>query len=225
MTIFLDTETTGLDYEKDTKNITDFYDEVLQVGGLIVKNAPWENNTSDYSNTIIEPFALYCDTVKSHSQAAYNVHHIDIRQIRKYLEGEFLPKVLYENLPELFEDNVTLIGHNIMFDVNIVNRNVKDCYPFDFKKVTSNIFPKQAGHFAIDTVDFTKTQEYRKKLSALYKTHKDKIDQFAESIYMSKIRTNCYELFDARKESHDALFDSICVYVIWRDLLWKKKVF
>lgn len=214
----LDTETTGLNKKYSKLNVPcslrENGDEVVQVGGLIL-------------NESLEPvrmFCHYCDCLMpSVVPAAYEVNKLDLTTIRRYIPGMYLEEVCVKLIPEIFLDDLVIIGYNTSFDLRMVAQSMRN-FCFDFEncgKVTTS-FPTR-GRWILDVMSY---MPKRTKLVS----HHDSLSGARSSFYAQwagslKIETNIPELLESSWQSaHNALFDAIETYLLFKERVWQKKL-
>lgn len=228
MLIVFDTETTGLtDANPDvTTRVTlaQMGSEVVQIGGLIVHGGAWDKD-DPYREISIEPFCYFLDCISANlDEGAMDITHIDMRKWREEVNGYYLHRALVEGVPEMYESNCNFIGHNIMFDIRMMNQTLRNSGGFKAVPLQSSILPRK-GRWAVDTVAYTTKYGRRQKLTALAKYMEDEITEFRESIKDIKVRTNSDTLLNSEYSgAHNALTDAICTFVVWRDLVWRRKI-
>lgn len=228
MLIVFDTETTGLaDSNPDvTSRVTlaQMGSEVVQLGGLIVNGGPW-NRADPYKEISIEPFCYFLDCIAANPcPEAMKITHIDMRRWREEVNGYYLHQALVEGVPEMYASDCNFIGHNVMFDIGMMNQTLRNTGGFKAALLRNSILPSK-GRWAIDTVAYTTKFGRRQKLTALASYMEEEINEFKESIAGIKVRTNSETLLNGEYSgAHNALTDSICTFVVWRDLVWRRKI-
>lgn len=188
--------------------------EVIQIGGLIL----------DERFNPTKGFRHYCDCMVAHSDArAYAVHQIDLREVRRLVGGIFLEEVLCCWIPEFYDENVTFIGYNTMFDMQMVRQSTRE-FPVEFimpKRVLSK-FPQQGRHF-VDVMDFVPGT--RRKLVS-FRGYLEPLFQEFQQKYASRLRieSNYSSQLTDNFSAHDALYDSIMTYLLFHDLVLGKRI-
>jgi len=104
--VVLDTETTGLDYRKDS---------VISFGGVRIENL--EINISDSLEMIIKTETAG----DKESIAVHGIRNVDAQA------GEER-KLFFEKLLYYLQGDI-LVGHHVMFDKNILSNNMKEYFP------------------------------------------------------------------------------------------------
>lgn len=226
--IVYDTETTGR--KKAEIDITlpsamrQRGDEVCQIGGIIL-------------NDKMEPIKLfchYCDTVAVEvSAGAFAVNEISMQEVRKYVRCQYLSNVLLDKVPEFFWDDTIFIGYNIEFDQEMVKQTLANTdVPFDWQPFKGSIVPKK-GRWAVDVAEYFKQpgnpvsgkNSYYRKLSSFSKELEGAREAFLSQFGHLEVDTNCLELLAPSWErSHNAFFDALNTYLLWRDRIWRKKL-
>lgn len=220
--IIYDTETTGLSRQgSDTLNkpssVTTKGSEVCQIGGLILNEAMKP----------IKLFCHYCDTVVANSsQSAIDVHGIDMRNVREYVAGQFLPEIIQRYLPEFLEDNVIFIGYNVEFDMDMVAQTLANSpFEFSWSSLKTSVVPKR-GRYSVDLAEFFKIGSKYRRLVSFEKELVTPRTQFLN--YYSQfltVETNCIELLaPSWEKAHNSFFDALNTYLLWGDKIWKKKL-
>ena len=220
--IVFDTETTGLFRQGlDTLNtpaaITAKGSEVCQIGGLVL----------DETMSPLKLFCHYCDTVVANSsQAALEVHGIDMRNCRQYVTGQFLPEVMQRFLPEFFEPNVIFIGYNVEFDMAMVAQTLANSpFSFNWSPVRASVVPRRGRH-SVDVAEFFKVGSNYRRLVSFEKELLTPRMQFLSyySNFMT-VETNCLEMLEPTWDrAHNSFFDALNTYLLWGDKIWKKKL-
>ena len=213
--LFLDTETTGL--QKDTEKFLG--DEVIQIGGIL----------TDENLVPLKVFDYLCDTTKvSINKTAEKLHGITIQFLRELVRDIYLEEVIRTKLPDVFtEHNLITVGHNVMFDIEMIRQTVRDCKekPYFGTEVTPPMIPR-TGRYYIDTVPYfmrkTPKGAFRQKLSTIAIKYKDSFEQFLDNTPADIFDTNYNRTHHVAM--HNALIDSIYCYVIFKDSLWKTKL-
>lgn len=220
--IVFDTEGTGLNRQalgklNEPAAVTSRGSEVCQIGGIILNERMMP----------LKMFCHYCDTVVADSPtAAYNVHGISQRDVRRYLIGQFLPEIMTQYLPEFFYSNVVFIGYNSEFDMTLVAQSLANS-PIDWKwkPLHASIIPKR-GRVSVDVAEYVKQGSAYRKLSSFENELTTQRLQFL-SYYERRVQieTNCIELLQGTWErAHNSFFDAVNTYLLWGDRIWKKKL-
>lgn len=236
--IVLDTESTGLarckvGRARDNVSVEDIGSQVIEIGGVIV---------DDPSKLVgLTPFCLFCDIIPADSdKEAKKVHGIDIIEVRRHVRGQFLIHVLNTWLPEFFEKDLMLIGHNIGFDLDMIRQSVRNAYEIDIPVATSN-FVHSKGRMAYDTVVYTMVAGKRRKLQSFEDELQEGFDKLILSLRDVHVRTNAAELLmESCGEmtrsgemkprgmcmgAHNALYDALRTFVLWKERVWNQKLF
>lgn len=220
--IILDTETTGLCKRKvafptEPASIEDRGSEVCQIGGLIVNE----------DMAIRRCFCHFCDTVAPNSSTqAFAVHGIDQRAVREYVEGQFLGEVLTSYLPEFFGDDVIFIGYNVEFDLTMIGQTLDNTPGIFTWRVCNTPVLSKRGRWSVDVMRYFRAgRSYRKLASFTSELADSRKALLRSSPKFSAVETNCSELFMAGWEKeHNAFFDAINTFLLWRDRIWKEKL-
>lgn len=95
-----------------------------------------------------------------------------------------------------------------------------------------SIIPKD-GRWAVDVSEFFKyigsvsagkSGHYR-KLSTFEKELEEDREKFFQQYGSMEVETNCIDLLAPSWEhSHNAFFDALNTYLLWRDRVWRKKL-
>ena len=220
--IVFDTETTGKVVKsgsvlKTPTSILNRGSEVLQIGGIVLNN----------NMVPIKMFCHCCDTVIADSDSsAREVHNIDIKEIRRYVCGQFLPEIMTRYLPEFFYSNVCFIGYNVMFDMTMIAQSLANSpIPWTYKPIRTSIVPRK-GRWCVDVAEYVKTVNGYRRLSSFEKDLTQDRRAFI-NMWESRINieTNCVEVLkNDWNRAHNAFFDSVNTYLLWGDRIWKKKV-
>lgn len=217
--IVFDGETTGLARIQGAINnpqsLKGNGDEIIQIGGIIL----------DESFTPKRMFCHYCDCLlPGIDTEASAINRIDMSMVRQQVPNVFIEEVVETLVPELCSDNVTLIGYNIDFDINMMAQSLRDAVikwkPLN--KVSTRI-PRQ-GRNAIDVMKYLPK---RVKLVSFYDALTEPRNTFYR-LYADKltIETNCVEMLEETWSSaHNSLFDSIETYLLFMDQILGKKLF
>lgn len=220
--ICVDTETTGLHKMakaawKKPSGLASRGSEVCQIGGLIL----------DDNMVPQKLFCHYCDTVTaSSSEPARAVHGIDSREVRFHLPGIFLPQVMMMHLPEFFFPNVTFIGYNTEFDMTMIGQTLSNTdVKFTWKPLQGPILPRR-GRNSVDIAEFVRGRSYYRKLASFTPELEESRKQFL-AIYgrHMSVQTNCPELLQIGwEQQHNAFFDALCTYLLWKERVWRQKL-
>lgn len=224
--IVLDTETTGL---KDTKAVSfddkvvlaDRGSEIIEVGGLIVEDS---RELANYGQ--MTPFCVFCDIIGAESElGAKRVHGIDMQEVRHYVRGQFLHNVMRRYVPEFFEDDVLFVGHNILFDMRMLWQGMRNVYDVQVKEGTTTIIPKH-GRVMYDTIKYTQTSKgKRRKLDSFKNELAREFNEMLVGVRDLKVRTNAAELLiTCNIGAHNALYDALWTFVVWKEQIWDKKL-
>lgn len=219
MTIVLDTETTGLakctlPFDKPT-SLSKMGSEVVQLGGLIIKE-----------DDRFEPFLFFCDTIAPNlNKGAQKVTGLDMNLIRPHVPCYYLHQAICEGVPELMLQDLNIIGHNIKYDYQMMKQSLRNSIDFNATLLTNSLMPTN-GRWLIDTIELTQVRGRWQKLQSLASKYKTDIDNFIADLSNTSIRTNSPSLCRTFGiHAHNALYDSICTWIVWRNEIWKKKVF
>ena len=214
-----DVEATGLRVKytglSEPCSITDGGDEILQIGGLVL----------DEKMDPVRAFCHFCDTVTASSSAeAYATHEIKLEEIRDRLCNVFVEEVITTRCPEMLADDTVFIGYNTDYDLRMTATGLRNI-PGLFKQpaqVTTRINRKGRQY-----VDLMKYYPERRKLVQRVASLQDRRDAFF-SQYGHKLpfETNYPELFlEQWGRSHNALWDVIDTYLLFKEEVWRKKLF
>lgn len=217
--VVFDVETTGLSAKStELSKPTDLDrqgSEIIQIGGLILDN----------DATPKSAFCYFCDCLHSHSESgAYKTHKIDLSEVRKEVPNIFIEDIILKWLPVFLKDDVVFIGYNVNFDLRMLQYGLRNlCFDFRYPKRIVARIPSTGRHY-IDIMDFLPK---RVKLSSLATSYSDEVaDFFTRYSGRLPLQTNSRYLFERKWEhSHNALFDTVETYVIFKSLIWYKKVF
>lgn len=220
--IVYDTEGTGLQKSmfgqlNSPAPVTARGSEVCQIGGIILDDRMVPQKL----------FCHYCDTVAADSpNAAYKVHGISQRDVRRYLLGQFLPEIITQYLPEFLYPNVIFIGYNVEFDMTLVAQSLSNS-PIDWKwtPLKASIVPRRGRH-SVDVGEYVKKGDRFCKLASFSDELATRRLQFL-TFYEKRlpVQTNCIELLRGTWEhEHNAFFDAVNTFLLWGDRVWKKKL-
>lgn len=213
-----DTETTGLVRKADLNSACSLYDngdEIVQIGGLLL-NADM---------VPVRAFCHYCDCLLPESVSqAYNKHGIRMSSVRQYVPNIFFEEVALKLIPELFSDNLIVIGYNTDFDVKMIAQSLRN-FSADFdnlRKVTARV-PK-SGRWQLDVMKYLPTKA---KLVSYYSRLSHARDSFFNKYAGNLVlETNAPELLERTWQSaHNSLFDAIETYLLFITEVWNKKIF
>lgn len=215
----VDTETTGLEgcrYHTSLPcAVMDNGDEILQIGGLFL----------DEAFNPIRGFCFYCDILRAGvPEAAFNVHGISIREIRKDLPNIFIEEVVHTELPELFEDDLLFIGYNTDFDIKMLRQGLRNS-PAEFGvfQPTASSIPRK-GRW---TLDVMKYMPKRRKLASYSEQLKIPRERFYETFSQSlPIAFNSERLVqESFTGPHNALYDVVETYLLFKEEVLDKRIF
>lgn len=226
--IVYDTESTGL--KRATVDLTlpaslrNRGDEVCQIGGIIL----------DENMNPQKLFCHYCDTVAPEvSAGAFAVNGISMKEVRKYVQCQYLSNVIQEYLPEFLYEDVIFIGYNVEFDQGMVKQTISNSdMDFTWTSFKGNILPR-TGRYAVDIAIFFKKigntlqgkSSYYRRLSSFEKELEPDRQKFLEDYGTLEIQTNCWDLLaQSWANSHNAFFDALNTFLLWRDRVWQKKL-
>lgn len=209
ISIVLDTETTGLSRRYASLStpcsLKENGDEVVQIGGLVL-------------NEKFEPcraFCHYCDCLLPDlSPGAAAVNAIKMEEIRKYIPGIFLEEVCAKLIPELFSNDLLIIGYSVDFDLRMVAQSLRNfCFGFEeFSKVGVKL--PSSGKSYLDVMGYLPR---RAKLVS----HYEALTPFREEFYQRyagnlSLETNIPELLEnSWAKAHNSLFDAIETYLLF----------
>lgn len=199
-------------------------DEVCQIGGLILDERMQPQKL----------FCHYCDTVTIEvSAGAQEVNGISMQEVRKYVRCQYLSNVMHDELPEFFCDDVIFIGYNVEFDMSMVHQTLSNSdLDFTWKPFRGSIVPK-TGRWSVDVSEYFKQVgnvsrgkgSYYRRLSSFEKELEQSREEFFASYGHMKVETNCLELLSPSwQQAHNAFFDALNTYLLWRDRIWRKKL-
>ena len=226
--IVYDTETTGktlsdvdLTLPSGPKNRGD---EVCQIGGLILDERMQPQKL----------FCHYCDTVAVEvSAGAHEVNGISMQEVRKYVRCQYLSNVMLDRLPEFFWDNTIFVGYNVEFDQSMVRQTLSNTdVDFTWSPFRGSIVPK-TGRWSVDVAEYFKQvgsvasgkKSYYKRLSSFEKELEQSREEFFARYGHMEVETNCLELLSPSwQQAHNAFFDALNTYLLWRDKVWRKKL-
>lgn len=225
--IVFDTESTGLKRTTVDLSIPSGMrargDEVCQIGGLILDER-------------MEPqrlFCHYCDTIAVESDAkAFEVHGISMKEVRQHVRCQYLTNVLYDHVPEFFWNDIMFVGYNVEFDMEMVAQTLSNSdVEFKWTPLKGNIVPK-TGRYSIDVAEFYRQNSTRNKGSTFYRrlsSFEKELEQPREEFFVRygylEMQTNCMEMLAPTwDKAHNAFFDALNTYLLWRDRIWRKKL-
>lgn len=220
--VIFDTETTGLERRAPALcnvpgSIEARGSEICQIGGIVC----------NYKMEPVRGFCHYCDTVAAESGAqAHWVHGISQREVREYLAGQYFSEVAMTLLPELFEPNTVFVGYNSEFDLGMISQGL-DNAPCDFtwKPCMSPVIPK-TGRWSVDVMKFFPAGKSYRKLSSFTEELATTRDKFlSDYFHLLSVDTNCAEILSTTwKREHNAFFDALNTFLLWRDKIWRVKL-
>lgn len=217
--VVFDTECTGLEKLQGSlaqpHSVTKIGAEVIQIGGMFL----------DENMEPIKAFCHYCDCLAAHSEAAaYATHKIQLEDIRAHVSGMFLEEVLCRYLPEFYSSDIVFIGYNADFDMRMTAQSSRD-FPVTFKlgrRVVSKM--PTSGRNVLDVMDFL--GPHRAKLVSYESWIKPYRDQFM-SLYrrVLPVETNIPSMYlESWEKAHNALYDAVNTYILFKYKLWGVKV-
>ena len=217
--IVYDVEATGLRIKytglSEPASIKDGGDEILQIGGLVL----------DERMKPVRAFCYFCDTVLAASSAeAFATHEIKLEDIRDRLSNVFVEEIITRKCPEMLADDAVFIGYNTEFDLRMTATGMRNL-PGVFKQpsaITNRISKK--GRQFVDLMKYY--PERRKLVQRVASLNKQRDAFFAEYGHRLPFETNHPDLFlDQWGGSHNALWDVIDTYILFKEEVWKKKLF
>lgn len=220
--VIFDTETTGLEQRAPALStvpgsIESRGSEICQIGGLVC----------NYNMEPIRGFCHYCDTVAAESHPkAFWVHGMSQRDVREYLAGQFFSEVATTLLPEFFEPNTVFIGYNSEFDLGMVKQGLDNApVSFDWKQCMFPVIPK-TGRWSVDVMKFFPAGRTHRKLSSFTEELAEAREKFITDYFRwVSVETNCQELLSTTwKREHNAFFDALNTFLLWRDRIWRVKL-
>ena len=216
--LVFDTETTGLSRKYSNLNepcsVTENGDEIIQIGGFVV----------DEQLNPIRAFCHYCDVLLPDSKSeARRVHQIGMETIRAEIPGTFFEEVACRFVPELFYKDVTFIGYNIDFDMQMVAQCLRNlCFPFENTTPVMGRLYKSGRH----TLDVMKYLPGKSKLVSFSKElNADREAFFMKYAGVLPLECNIPGLLGATWEhNHNSLFDALETLLLLKQRVWGKKI-
>lgn len=188
--VYLDTEATGTSITGDS---------IFQVGALVVEDGE-----------IIKAYSRYVQPYVPIGGGAIAVTGVSNQEANYLAGGKTLANIYSELEEELFDEPCEIIGHNVSFDFNLLNNNLKHFKLDMFENAVSTFCTMNSFSYKVTG------NGKRAKLSKLYdlaldtlgEKEEDMIEFFEGIVIPKTIGTVRGSNF------HDALWDSFCVYII-----------
>lgn len=187
-----------------------FRGEPIQVGGLVC----------DEELNILDIISFYCMPSEPISEEAFKVNGISNELIYRLAGGKTLEHYLGDVYEDLFyNSNNVYIGHNVTFDMKCVNNTLLDyCNPpVNFGDKTTRLYG----------LDDSKSYYYDTMSSARSLLHLPKNPKLIDIVHslrpdldldhLAKVLLSKYHK-SASVKFHDAVFDSICTWVVAYEL-------
>ena len=214
MVIVLDTETTGLDVRHtavtEPCSLSHIGSEIIQIGGLIL----------DEEMQLQKGFCYFCDCMVAESPArALSVHNIPMESIRAHIPWVFLEDIVEEHLPFLYDEDLKVIGYNVAFDLNMLRQSlaIHKHFRIPSRAITSL---KATGRQSVDVMAFLPNRRLSQQAEL-----PELRSKFSKELSSLTVDTNVPALFDREHSSHNAFHDACDTYLLFKHLIWKKKLF